>query len=448
MNSLEALIAAAHYGVIFPGIFICIVPVSDWMVIPQRKLYPVLIPVMLAVCLFLGYFESKSDYYYYTNQFFFPLLFLCLIAYFVMVRISNLKLLYLFLCATATLSFGCIVSSYIIAYTVPDSNVQDSSIPGLLLQYAISFLIMFFFLIIKDKLKWIFENVNHLSFWHLAWIIPAIITFCNVFMLPKDYANIRVGRVFVIAMVVEAVLLIFFMIFQLLLYLIALTTSKKIEADTTAIMYRAQASQYIKLQRYLEQSRRVRHDFKHTIAVMQELAQAEQYEELKNYISDYQTETMKHSVQLLFCKNAAINAVIGYYASLAEAYHIKTDFQVIVPQRIAISDVDLSLLFGNLLENAIHACKQIPEPERYIHLSSDLNRPGVMCIIMVNSFNGTVKKKNGHFLSTTENGSGIGLLSIQTTAARYHGSSLFHANGTEFVSNVMLRLPQDTDVTA
>ena len=71
-----------------------------------------------------------------------------------------------------------------------------------------------------------------------------------------------------------------------------------------------------------------------------------------------------------------------------------------------------------------------------------------MYIMMVNSFNGIVKKKNGHFLSTTENGSGIGLLSIQTTAERYHGSTLFHANRTEFVSNVMLRLPQDIDGNA
>ena len=446
MNSFDILIAAAHYGVIFPGIFICIVPVADWMVVSQKKLYPVLIPVMIAICLILGCLESRGTYY--TNLFFFPLLFVCLIAYFVMIHISNLKLLYLFLCATATLSFGCIISNYIIAYTVPNSNVHDSSIPGLLLQYAISFIIMFFFIIIKDKLKWIFENVNLPLFWRLAWIIPAIITFCNIFMLPRDYANIRVGRVFSISMVIEAVLFIFFTTFQLLLYLIAYTTSQKIKADTTAIMYQAQASQYVKLQNYLEQSRRVRHDFKHTIAVMQELAQSGQYEELTNYIANYQTATTEHSAQLLFCKNAAINAVIGYYASLAESYHIKTDFKVIVPQKIAISDVDLSLLFGNLLENAIHACKLVPEEERYIHLTSDLNSPGAMYITMVNSFNGIVKKKNGHFLSTTENGSGIGLLSIQTTAERYYGSTLFHANGTEFVSNVMLRLPQDIDVNA
>ena len=46
MNPFTVLIAAAHYGVIFPGIFICIVPVADWISIPLRKLFSVLIPVM------------------------------------------------------------------------------------------------------------------------------------------------------------------------------------------------------------------------------------------------------------------------------------------------------------------------------------------------------------------------------------------------------------------
>lgn len=60
MNPFTVLIAAAHYGVIFPGIFICIVPVADWISIPLRKLFSVLIPVMTAICLILGCVESTG----------------------------------------------------------------------------------------------------------------------------------------------------------------------------------------------------------------------------------------------------------------------------------------------------------------------------------------------------------------------------------------------------
>ena len=79
-------------------------------------------------------------------------------------------------------------------------------------------------------------------------MIPAIISFCNIYMIPIDYANIRVGRIFQIAMVIEGVLFLFFMLFQSLLYIIAVTTSRKIEADSTALMYQLQADQYEKMQ--------------------------------------------------------------------------------------------------------------------------------------------------------------------------------------------------------
>lgn len=80
-------------------------------------------------------------------------------------------------------------------------------------------------------------------------MIPAIISFCNIYMIPIDYANIRVGRIFQIAMVIEGVLFLFFMLFQSLLYIIAVTTSRKIEADSTALMYQLQADQYEKCRR-------------------------------------------------------------------------------------------------------------------------------------------------------------------------------------------------------
>ncbi|MEQ2659612.1 GHKL domain-containing protein [Roseburia amylophila] len=98
------------------------------------------------------------------------------------------------------------------------------------------------------------------------------------------------------------------------------------------------------------------------------------------------------------------------------------------------------LKFPLLCRNRSFQCCQVPVENRYIHLSSDLNSPGTIYITMVNSFNGIVKKMNRQFLSTTESGSGIGLLSIQTTAERYHGSTRFYNEETEFISNIMLRL--------
>ena len=210
-------------------------------------------------------------------------------------------------------------------------------------------------------------------------MIPAIISFCNIYMIPIDYANIRVGRIFQIAMVIEGVLFLFFMLFQSLLYIIAVTTSRKIEADSTALMYQLQADQY----------------------------------------------------------------EIHYYIDIAQSYGIRTKLQVVIPKEIAISDIDLCLIFGNLLDNAVTACRHVRADARFIRLSADLDTPGHLYITMVNCFDGNVCTRNGKYISTKERKSGIGLASIQATTQKYHGSSNFYTEQHEFISNIMLKLKEN-----
>lgn len=438
MKLFDFFFRAAEYGVILPGAFLCLIPVADWLVIPPRKLYPVLVPVLVAICFLLSWLDMTGDYY--TNLFFFPLLGICLIAYFLMVRLEKLKLLYMFVCTTAALSFGCILNYYVIAQLVPDSNIDDNSIPGLILQYAVSLVTMGFLLAMRKKFRWLFENFNAPSFWRIAWLMPAVITFCNIYMIPIDYNNIRVGRVFQIAMVIEGVLFLFFMLFQSLLYIIAVTTSRKIEADSTALMYQLQADQYEKMQAYLDETRRIRHDFKHTIAVLNELSQTGQYEKLQEYISNYSSEISNVQAPATYCENPVVNATIHYYMDIARSYDIRTKLQVVIPKEIAISDIDLCLIFGNLLDNAITACRKAKAGSRFIRLSADLDTPGFLYVTMVNSFSGEVYKRNGKYISTKEKKSGIGLTSIQATTEKYQGFSNFYTENHEFISNIMLKL--------
>ena len=438
MKLFDFFFRAAEYGVILPGAFLCLIPVADWLVIPPRKLYPVLVPVLVAICFLLSWLDTTGDYY--TNLFFFPLLGICLIAYFLMVRLEKLKLLYMFVCTTAALSFGCILNYYVIAQLVPDSNIDDNSIPGLILQYAVSLVTMGFLLAMRKKFRWLFENFNAPSFWRIAWLMPAVITFCNIYMIPIDYNNIRVGRVFQIAMVIEGVLFLFFLLFQFLLYTIAVTSAEKIEASTTALMYQLQADQYEKMQAYLDETRRIRHDFKHTIAVLNELSQTGQYEKLQEYIAKYSSEISNVQAPATYCDNPVVNATIHYYMDIARSYDIRTKLQVVIPKEIAISDIDLCLIFGNLLDNAITACRKAKAGSRFIRLSADLDTPGFLYVTMVNSFSGEVYKRNGKYISTKEKKSGIGLTSIQATTEKYQGSSNFYTENHEFISNIMLKL--------
>ncbi|MFR5952305.1 MAG: ATP-binding protein [Coprococcus sp.] len=105
--------------------------------------------------------------------------------------------------------------------------------------------------------------------------------------------------------------------------------------------------------------------------------------------------------------------------------------------------MDLCLIFGNLLDNAVTACRHVRTDARFIRLSADLDTPGHLYITMVNSFDGNVCTRNGKYISTKERKSGIGLASIQATIQKYHGSSNFYTEQHEFISNIMLKLKEN-----
>ena len=176
---------------------------------------------------------------------------------------------------------------------------------------------------------------------------------------------------------------------------------------------------------------------------LHELSQTGQYEKLQEYISNYSSEISNVQAPATYCDNPVVNATIHYYIDIAQSYGIRTKLQVVIPKEIAISDIDLCLIFGNLLDNAVTACRHVRTDARFIRLSADLDTPGHLYITMVNSFDGNVCTRNGKYISTKERKSGIGLASIQATIQKYHGSSNFYTEQHEFISNIMLKLKEN-----
>lgn len=141
-----------------------------------------------------------------------------------------------------------------------------------------------------------------------------------------------------------------------------------------------------------------------------------------------------------WCENPVVNSTIGYYAQLAENDHIRLNILVEIPAfNPHISDSNLCVIFGNLLENAIEACRLMKPESRYINLFSRVN--GAMLFIsMDNSFNGVVHKQNDEFLSSKRAGIGTGLHSVRSLAETHSGSAEFKTTENRFRSEICLKL--------
>lgn len=434
----EYLTAVAEYGVIITGAVICLIPILPWAKMPLNRFLPLVVAVLMAVCFITPWLKLPSGHN--GNTFFMPIMLILLLLYMQLVRLEKLKLLYLFLCATASLSFGGLANYVTEARLHPSGPETDLSQWGLVVQWALSIAIMAIFFILRKKTSWTLENFHNMATWALISIVPLGITACNIIMIPRSYAIMSHGKIFEVYLMMESVLVVLFFLLQILFQRIARVSMEKYEVEKKAQLLQTQAYQYLALKNYMEQTDRLRHDFRQTIRTVGQLAREDKYHELKDYLLEYDQALNIKAAPHYFCSHGALNALLGYYADLCENQGIKISWKIALPKQLPLPDVELCSIFGNLLENAIQANEFVNNRKPYINLAADIDHDKSLYITMTNSFDGNVRKWNGRFLSTKKDGNGMGLVSVAATAEKYCGTTRFGYVKEEFQSAVMLKL--------
>ena len=121
---------------------------------------------------------------------------------------------------------------------------------------------------------------------------------------------------------------------------------------------------------------------------------------------------------------------------------------IIIPPSLNIADVDLCILFGNLIDNAVEACERIVEPGRKKFIVLNVNiKKDYLFIDIANSFTGEVKKQNNIYScllytsdAADERYCGIGLFNIRKIVEKYNGEFSVSHSDNVFSVSVMLSL--------
>lgn len=121
----------------------------------------------------------------------------------------------------------------------------------------------------------------------------------------QNYANIHVGRVYSVMILIIAVNFLVFIISQFMFFTIARSTVEHYEDLNAIQLLNIQASQYEALRDYIEYTGRIRHDFKHTIRTLSAYAAQKDYDALCSYITQYNNEIQADS-RRYFSVNTAV----------------------------------------------------------------------------------------------------------------------------------------------
>ena len=198
-------------------------------------------------------------------------------------------------------------------------------------------------------------------------------------------------------------------------YDVAMEHEKLFSAQNQLKLWEAQ---YEILQNKIDSDARIRHDWRQHIIAIMGYVENQNLPGLKDYLSDYKDKYLIPDRGPV-CDISSLNMLFQYYHHKADEENINLSINTAVLGKCKISTTELTILFGNLLENAIEACSKIPDVQRFIRLK--ITKQSCKIILLCeNSFDGHINRNMDKIVSTKENG-GIGLSSVQGIVDRYNG---------------------------
>lgn len=272
--------------------------------------------------------------------------------------------------------------------------------------------------------------------WRHLWLIPT--TFYLIWYY-SFYANASLSSLemaldprnvlFLLAVNIGA-FLVYYVVTRLIL-----EQNKTLELQERNHLLTMQAMQYEALQEKITEARRVKHDARHHIAVMQEYLARRDYAALVDYLNQY-GRSLPNDAYVRFCENTAANAVLLYFAQQAKLANIDYIVKAVIPQDLPIRETDLTVILGNLLENALTACQREKDPRIIFRAGLDA---AALCITVDNTFTGQLKHVPGGGLASTKHtGAGLGTRSVESIVSAYGGVCRLEAKNALFCASVLL----------
>ena len=190
---------------------------------------------------------------------------------------------------------------------------------------------------------------------------------------------------------------------------------------------------YTAVNRAYQVNAKLFHDFHNHIGVLRQFLTHEKYGEAVRYLDELQAP-VRNLTAAVWTGDETADYLINSKAAAAEADGIRFQVQVEFPRRTNIRSVDLCAILGNLLDNAIEAARQVPDPSRRT-AALTIRRIHQMLVIKVeNSFSSVPVQENGELKTTKTEGGlhGWGLKSAQTAAEKYDGMVRAGVSGEVF----------------
>ena len=209
------------------------------------------------------------------------------------------------------------------------------------------------------------------------------------------------------------------LIFILLEYLLQ-RIMKREEDKTIIYQNKLMKQQMDEIENIYMTMRGWRHDYHNHLQSLKGYLSLNKVDQMKNYLNELETDL--DSIDTLYHSgNLQLDSILNAKLSIAEKGQIRIHCDASIPPQLHVSDLDLCVILGNLLDNAIESCRKIKDPdERFIRVYIGILKKQLY-ISITNATSETVKQRTDHYFTTKRGDHGHGLKRVDQVVKKYDG---------------------------
>lgn len=194
--------------------------------------------------------------------------------------------------------------------------------------------------------------------------------------------------------------------------------------------YQLQQEYYLQVQKDQAETHALWHDIKKYVLAMQAAAGSGD-ERVQQEFGNIQQEFNRIG-NVVDVDNTELSVILNHCVQKASAAGIKVHLDVAVPPMLDVSAVDLSVIIGNTVDNAIEACQVIMDVAPTINIM--IRQSGEMLFYTIdNPFTESAPKKKGK-------NHGYGLKNVQKCVDKYNGQMVSEQDDGVYRISIRLNL--------
>lgn len=194
---------------------------------------------------------------------------------------------------------------------------------------------------------------------------------------------------------------------------------------------------YAEVENMYRQMRGWRHDYRSHIQTMKAHAAAGDLEAVRAYLDTLETDLATVDT-VVKTGNPMADAILNSKISLARSKDIPVQADASIPVKLALSELDLCVILGNLFDNAIEASLALRSENRLIRVYIDMK--GSQLYISFTNFTaaGKQRKVGSLFRTTKGEGHGFGLVRMDAIVERLGGYLTRNSEDGAFTTEILL----------